>query len=144
MQPQGLLFENIVHPIQLQIIRENTQQGAFTPIRYGKQPYWCKACHCAFVHRVARCEKQLSQRKQNLISCLQKILYQFTPFLNNVRIFELFCSFKVGCLAPGFSFCNYSEVLTSELSVEKHDQGVESDDWLVLNVLLVFHIYSNE
>ena len=36
-QPQGAIFENIVHQIQLQIYKENNQQGAFTPIRFAKQ-----------------------------------------------------------------------------------------------------------
>ena len=36
---QGSFFEQIVHRIQLQIYRGNTQQGMFTPIKFAKQPY---------------------------------------------------------------------------------------------------------
>lgn len=36
-QPQGVIFENIIHQIQLQIYKENNQQGTFTPIRFAKQ-----------------------------------------------------------------------------------------------------------
>ena len=35
-------------------------------------------------------------------------------------------------------------MLISELSIEKHDQNVERDAWLVMNLCLDFHAHSNE
>ena len=39
-------------------------KAAFTPTKFAKQSYWSKTHYCAFMHRVARSGKQLSQRKQ--------------------------------------------------------------------------------
>ena len=36
------------------------------------------------------------------------------------------------------------QVLKTKLSIEKHDQGVEIDVWLILNLCLDFHANSNE
>ena len=47
-------------------------------------------------------------------------------------------------MPPGFFFCHYSYVLTLEHSIEKHDQGVERDAWLFLNLSLDFHAHSND
>ena len=55
--------------ILLQIYSRNGQQRILTPIKFAKQSYWSKAHHCAFIHRVARSEKQVSQRKQTLRNC---------------------------------------------------------------------------
>ena len=38
-QPQDLFFQKIVHRMQLQIHRGNTQQVEFTPIKFAKQSY---------------------------------------------------------------------------------------------------------
>ena len=114
----------------------------FTPIKFVKKSYWSKGHHCTFIQRVARSEKQFSQRKQTLRSCWQVITYQVKPFLNNVSFCESFCSFKVGCFtaiknASRFFFYGYSEVLTLK-------KWVKRDAWLVLNLYLDFHAYSNK
>ena len=140
--PQGLFFEKIAPQIPLQIYGENAKQVVFTPIKFVKQSYWSKGHHCTFIQRVARSEKQFSQRKQTLRSCWQVITYQVKPFLNNVSFCESFCSFKVGCFtaiknASRFFFYGYSEVLTLK-------KWVKRDAWLVLNLYLDFHAYSNK
>ena len=49
--------------------RGNAQQVAFTPIKFAEQSYCSKSRHCAFIHKVAKSKKQLSQRKQILKNC---------------------------------------------------------------------------
>ena len=47
-------------------------------------------------------------------------------------------------MPPGFLFCDYSLVLKSKLSIEKHEQGVKRDVSHVLKLCLDFHAHSNE
>ena len=84
-QPEGSIFEKIVHRIQFQIYRENAQQGAFTPIKFAKQPYWSKA-RCVITHRAARCEKQLPQRQQTLRCWSQKTFISY-PTISKEHLF---------------------------------------------------------
>ena len=74
---------------------------------------------------------------------------QVTPFLNNVSFFESFCLFNVGRFTAikKASMIFLLQLLIGadiELSIEKHDQCVERDAWLVLNLCLDFHAHSNE
>ena len=129
-------WKKIVRRTEPQVFRENVQQEEFAPIKLVKQPYWSKAHHCAFARKTERYEKNFQ-------------IHHVTSILNNVSLFESFCSFKVRCLT---AIKKASRLFLFQLFIGADIRTFHWKTWswywkrclLVLNLCLDFHAHSTE